>query len=245
VRFSQQKHHLYAPSSCPSGQRRIEHTTGQSKRSHRLRQGPGLSCSWQQGACEMTCCNLTSSYYANIPTQQSHFSYANTATHPSRLFFCEHGNSAISPILMRTRQRSHLTYSYVNTANANTATQPPYIFIHLRTPQRSHIGICWRSRESPNSSEQWCRTVPNSSTAARKLPRALSKLFGTVRSFPQPSESLNSKLYRSFPQRPAEQQAARECYFLGLQLYFGLGFDTSDVGHKLLFEGSNPSSIFH
>ena len=70
---------------------------------------------------------------------------------------------------MRTRQRSHLTYSYVNTANANTATQPSHIFIHLRTPQRSHIGICWRSRKSPNSSEQWCRTVPNSSRTARQL----------------------------------------------------------------------------
>ena len=117
----------------------------------------------------MTCCNLTFFYYANIPTQQSHFSYANTATQPSHSFLCEHGNSAISPILMRTRQRSHLTYSYVNTANANTATQPSHIFIHLRTPQRSHIGICWRSRKSPNSSEQWCRTVPNSSRTARQL----------------------------------------------------------------------------
>ena len=97
------------------------------------------------------------------------YSFANTATQPFHPFLCEHGNSAISPILMRTRQRSHLTYSYVNTANANTATQPPYIFIHLRTPQRSHIGICWRSRKSPNSSEQWCRTVPNSSRTARQL----------------------------------------------------------------------------
>jgi hypothetical protein len=177
------------------------------------------------------------------------------------LFLCEHGNSAISLILMRTRQLSHLTNSY-----ANTATQPSHLFLceHRKCEHRnaaiSHIYSFtntatqphWNLLEVPEKSEQFRTVVPNSSeqlanssTAARKLPRALSKLFGTVRFFPGPPESLNSKLSRSFPQRPAEQQAASECYFLGLQPYFGLGFDTSDVGHKLLFEGSNPSSIFH
>ena len=138
----------------------------------------------------MTCCNLTSFYYANTPTQQSHFSYANTATHPSHLFFCEHGNSAISPILMRTRQLSHLSHSY-----ANTATQPSHLFLceHRKCEHRnaaiSHIYSFantatqphWNLLEVPEKSEQfrtvvpnsgaeqWCRTVRNSSRTARQL----------------------------------------------------------------------------
>ena len=117
--------------------------------------------------------NLTSSY-ANTATHPSHLfflrtrqlshfthSYANTATQPSLPFLCEHGNAAISPILMRTPQmrtlqRSHLTYLFIcehrNAATLESAGGPGKV------------------RTVPNSgAEQWCRTVRNSSRTARQL----------------------------------------------------------------------------